>query len=246
MTFLTCTTCWADDEGWHSDPETRRTLPEDVVAVLTGTHAAAVDRLLRAFDAVGASGKPHVVFLEAETGLGKTRIVHEFYERLVTDRQPGGRHWLPGMVGTDGGFHIARKQVVPPCPDDSVDPAWLWLGGHCEVLRTGENLDPVRDALRGQIHQQTSLARTKRDNRQRKLGMLKAGASVAASVLPGVGIVGALSNVADGISTQVQYECHAASPRMREPLPAQLPPTLSEIQFWPSFDTVIVCVTALS
>lgn len=59
-----------------------------------------LDRLHEAWRAVAEGGGPRLVVLLAESGLGKTRLVQEFYARLAADhRSPEGEGYWPPRLG---------------------------------------------------------------------------------------------------------------------------------------------------
>jgi hypothetical protein len=71
------------------------------------------------------AGQPALVAIRAETGLGKTRLVQEFYRWLTRHSDDDG-YW-PDDLGCDG-----NNLRLNPVFDAGLDPAreipWLWLG----------------------------------------------------------------------------------------------------------------------
>ena len=70
-------------------------------------------------------GRPQVVVLLGESGLGKTRLVQEFYRWLSTAADPGG-YWPEAFTGEN-----ASLDVNPHFPADHLPTApipWLWWG----------------------------------------------------------------------------------------------------------------------
>lgn len=95
---------------------------EDELAVLTDAFAA-----IR-----GANAGPRLLVLCGESGVGKTRIVQQFYHWLAT------RHDAPG----EGGYWPDRigDAVNPPgpCnPGGAADLRFLWLGVACRIHNDG-------------------------------------------------------------------------------------------------------------
>ena len=71
--------------------------------------------------------KPQIVTLVAETGVGKSRIIQEFYRQLTVDTQ-----WDPNNFWPDAfQSHATQLQVNPEFPTDYTPdgpPRFLWLG----------------------------------------------------------------------------------------------------------------------
>ena len=92
----------------------------------------AVTALVGGFDRVRATKRPEMVVLESETGLGKTRIIQEFYARLARDRQGVPPYW-PERVDTQttGDVLRDRKRITPATPFTIPGGAplhYLWWG----------------------------------------------------------------------------------------------------------------------
>jgi tetratricopeptide (TPR) repeat protein len=64
-------------------------------------------------------GRPQVVVLLGESGLGKTRLVQEFYRWLSTNADPGG-YWPDAFTDVNPQFHADHR------PTASIP--WLWWG----------------------------------------------------------------------------------------------------------------------
>ena len=85
-------------------------------------------RLDEAWAAVaeGDGGEPQVVALVAESGLGKTRVVQEFYRRLAARMQGETvRYWPPTLGQVDDNLQV---HVEPSTCDPSAPVPFLWWG----------------------------------------------------------------------------------------------------------------------
>lgn len=98
---------------------------------------ALLEDLLSTFEAVKEQRQPRLVLLEAESGWGKSRLIHEFYRRIA-GTQPAPRYWpasiLDGVPEADrASLKTAegrRKRIYPETfevPEGAV-PQWLWWG----------------------------------------------------------------------------------------------------------------------
>jgi tetratricopeptide (TPR) repeat protein len=106
-----------------------------------------VDRLLSLYDRVLEEKVPHWVAIEAPTGWGKSRIVHEFYKRLAADRQLDGQYWSPSIGDDDQSTTARRKRVTPTRGlEPSAKPSWMWWGIECGVLN-GAPIDALAHRL---------------------------------------------------------------------------------------------------
>src|SRR4051812_24350510 len=77
----------AESTVWHRCGRGRR-------CVFVGAkRKAVVDQLVDLYDTVRTDQRPAMVVIESETGLGKTKILQEFYARLAADRQGVPPYW---------------------------------------------------------------------------------------------------------------------------------------------------------
>jgi hypothetical protein len=65
---------------------------------------------------------PLLVHLQAETGVGKTRIVHELYRALMAS----DRYWPEAIVAQN-----QRKAIYPPTSSSQGAPSIMWFGVPC-------------------------------------------------------------------------------------------------------------------
>ena len=83
--------------------------------------------LHNAWSATTITRTPQIVTLVAETGVGKSRIIQEFYRQLTVDTQ-----WDPNNFWPDAfQSHATQLQVNPEFPTDYTPdgpPRFLWLG----------------------------------------------------------------------------------------------------------------------
>ncbi|XBH20404.1 tetratricopeptide repeat protein [Jonesiaceae bacterium BS-20] len=113
-----------------------------------------VDGLLAIYDRVNQTGSPAWVSIEAPSGVGKTRIVREFYNRLAGERQPQPAYWPGSILGSrDMQFDdvsARRKQVYPEVTHVPGSlPAFFWWGITAS-LRSGTTADALAADL-GQL-----------------------------------------------------------------------------------------------
>ena len=111
---------------------------------LVGPHVDLVQKLVDRLDAVahGNESVPQVVVLRGESGVGKSRIVREFYSRLC-DRQTKPAYWPP-ITSPDGHTEadpLADRKVLGPPLDDFVWPpgalpSFGWWTFNCERLQS--------------------------------------------------------------------------------------------------------------
>src|SRR5688572_530467 len=93
-----------------------------------------LDYLVDRYDVAAQKGEPSVVTLEAPMGMGKTRIVQEFYERLAGSRQSAPPYWPPTVhagTATAALLH-ERKRIVPERFQVSGGASlpWFWWAVH--------------------------------------------------------------------------------------------------------------------
>jgi len=162
---------------------------EEEVAALVGAYQAV---------ARGGDDGPRIVVLLGEAGLGKTRLVQEFYARIAAEAERAGERYWPPVLG-----QVGDNLSVNP-PDASWDPTqpmpFLWWGvrlvdprGHNQ-LGTGvlaghveRHLAPHLEAMyRAQRHRQ----------RLRQLASM-GGAVVADAVTDMVPVLGLLKKVSE-------------------------------------------------
>jgi tetratricopeptide (TPR) repeat protein len=100
-----------------------------------------VDGLVELFVRVRTERSPLWVSLEAPTGWGKTRVVHEFYKRLAAEQQSQPPYWPDSIldaVPTEerallGAPEGRRKRVYPETVVRTAGslPDWFWWGIAC-------------------------------------------------------------------------------------------------------------------
>lgn len=110
-----------------------------------------VDLLFERFLAISRSQKPfpEIVVLLGDSGVGKTRVIQEFYRRLVTEYELSGNHHPPSIEpasfapGLDavGQLDSVRRAIVPANedrhPNDS--PRFLWIATSLPERLSGED-----------------------------------------------------------------------------------------------------------
>ncbi|MGK2348061.1 tetratricopeptide repeat protein [Actinomyces sp. W5033] len=123
-------------------------------SLLGAGHREIVERLLERLERVADPDcqEPRVIVLRGASGVGKTRIVQELYERLRQER--GDAYWPPlapvtrQHLGAGADPMPGRKLVAPPLtgfvwPEDAL-PTFGWWGFNCERLSTGNEMDVVQ------------------------------------------------------------------------------------------------------
>ncbi len=70
---------------------------------------AMADELVELFDRVVEDREPRWLSIEAGIGWGKTRLAHELYRVLASERQASGRYWPPTMLDGVEGTGLARR-----------------------------------------------------------------------------------------------------------------------------------------
>lgn len=120
-----------------------------------GDHALALGLLLDAYEDTRRQWLPRMVSLTAETGVGKTRVVQEFYRRVAATDP----YWPPVLRAPN-----QRKAVVPLKSDWSGEPMLLWLGLSCWQQPDGRPAVVLDSALPRQLaaHARGLLAREHR------------------------------------------------------------------------------------
>lgn len=120
----------------------------DKGALVGDKRAEIIDYLLGWYDAVAHGKGPFVVTLEAPTGMGKTRLVHEFYSQLARTRQAGVAYWPQELSTTDGQILTERKRIAPDrfaAPGGAALP-WLWWAIGCQASHVGTPLQSLQTA----------------------------------------------------------------------------------------------------
>lgn len=113
-----------------------------------------VDGLLATYDEVNRTGTAQWLSLEAPSGLGKTRVVREFYSRLAAERQVAPAYWPPTILGSrpdrPDDVSSRRKQVYPKVEHVPGSlPSFFWWG-IAASLRNGVASDALAEDL-GQL-----------------------------------------------------------------------------------------------
>lgn len=148
------------------------------------TNHRAVERMLRAAETSFALGTSCLIDLRGETGVGKTRIVHEFYRRLVVDDP----YWPPTITGKN-----QRKAIYPHVAPRGEMPGLMWLGVPCGRESNGAPLALLEAHLPRQLeaHARGLLLRSARSEGRR------AALATAAKAIVGLLGVDAINNLLD-------------------------------------------------
>ena len=132
-----------------------------MVNELLGPHVQIVDDLLKQLRDIqnGDTASPRVVVLEGPSGVGKTRIIQELYQKLRENDPYWPPMQEPVRVETAGADPMAARKLVAPNPKDFTWPAGAlpsfgWWGLNCERLSRGSYLDAVAE-LRPQLDAHT-------------------------------------------------------------------------------------------
>ena len=155
-----CALCWQGAAGVTTTPgrEERDGEASSICEVgdrlLGAGHREIVETLLARLERVADPGcdKPRVIVLRGASGVGKTRIIQELYERLRTMGED--RYWPPlapvtrQPLGAGADPMPGRKLVAPPLtgfvwPEEAL-PTFGWWGLNCERLSTGTEMDVVQ------------------------------------------------------------------------------------------------------
>ncbi len=113
-----------------------------------------VKGLANVYQQVQATGKVHWVSLEAESGWGKTRIVHQFYEHLASLQS--SRYWPPEIsyghdFASSKSIETRRKLTHPDYGvidrEAGSLPEFMWLGIDC-AFRNGLSQDELLADIR--------------------------------------------------------------------------------------------------
>jgi tetratricopeptide (TPR) repeat protein len=109
-----------------------------------------VAELVRLFSAVRDSGQPILTELVGSSGVGKTRVVQEFYERLAGDQS----YWPTSLIPADFAVGLGARKRIAVLDNTFVAPSgkpdWLWLGIECELTSRRSYSSDV-SKLRGQL-----------------------------------------------------------------------------------------------
>jgi hypothetical protein len=127
-------------------------------------HLQLVNHLVTAFNDVCA-GKVRVEVLRAPTGIGKTRVIQEFYARIAAAQQ-GQKYWPPRLE-SEGPWLQSRKQIFPRhvAPMEGAEIPWVWWGLSCTQRSDGSTSHPLFEhasqlyAHAGTLFNQTSRSR---------------------------------------------------------------------------------------
>lgn len=132
-----------------------------MVNELLGPHVQIVNDLLKQLRDIqnGDTASPRVVVLEGASGVGKTRIIQELYQKLRENDPYWPPMQEPVRVETAGADPMAARKLVAPNPKDftwpsGALPSFGWWGLNCERLSRGSYLDAVAE-LRPQLDAHT-------------------------------------------------------------------------------------------
>jgi len=140
-----------------------------------------------------AEPRPEIVVIAGDSGTGKTRIVQEFYRRLVEEREPAGsRHHPPELVpsldvmGSTAEIRLEATRAMVSPRDDQRDnmqePRFLWIA---------TNLPPRREAgkqmLVQSLQQSLEVYEEARQTRRGRLGWALRSTGEVARVVDGLG-----------------------------------------------------------
>lgn len=159
---------------------------------------AEVAALLASWDAVKAGDGPRAVALIAESGLGKTRLVQEFYAALVTREQGGAGYWPTGLSRERDDLRV--NPDLEECDLDAQLPFLWWA---IRLTNPGERNRATAGVLMGHVtdHLVPHLEPFHREQRRRqrlvKLAKLGVGtaADAALDLVPVLGIVKKVAEV---------------------------------------------------
>jgi tetratricopeptide (TPR) repeat protein len=116
--------------------------PLDVGPLSGQAHQDAVDELWQGYLDTIHRWRPRLVNVLGETGVGKTRVVQEFYKRVVS-KDP---YWPKELHGLN-----QRKTVAPSQQVWEGFPTLLWLGLSCFAHPDGRPWPVLEDGLRRQL-----------------------------------------------------------------------------------------------
>lgn len=111
--------------------------------------ASVVDRVVAQWDACRREKRSELVLIEGHPGVGKTRIVQEFYERL-RDTQPSPAYW-PSLLDAQPDTSLQDRGRIRPsqfqCPPGA-KPSYAWVAITCRLDEmSGEPLRALVDAV---------------------------------------------------------------------------------------------------
>lgn len=149
------------------------------------THKEACARLVSTFNEVERQWRPRLVNVTAETGVGKTRVVQEFFA-TVAARDP---YWPPVITrGND------RKAVEPRAAFEG-QPRIFWFGIPCYRDPSGRPTPALEIAMERQVRVHARALLTSEKRSQHWPAALKDGARVIGAL---VGL-GAVDELAKGL-----------------------------------------------
>ena len=156
-------------------------------------------------------GNPHFILLRGDSGIGKTRLIQEFFSWLSSRHD--NQHYWPDHLA-DSGKAMTLVPALPERPVSSTpDLPWLWMAVRCQE-RTHESDSIVAfDAVRRQLALHLAGLFQAQRRRAVHLNLVKAGFGLISSfALPGSGaLVQAINTALDGGSgTLGAYEFYDA------------------------------------
>jgi tetratricopeptide (TPR) repeat protein len=120
-----------------------------LVALLGEDRRALVAELVDLFDDAVTTASPRLVSLEGVQGVGKTRVIQEFYAELAR-RQAQPAYWPRSLVlPTTHDPLKTRKHIYPETVEAKGDAQlpWMWWGISCETSRGGTRRQTLAEDL---------------------------------------------------------------------------------------------------
>jgi predicted ATPase len=172
-------------------------------------------------------GISHLIDLRGETGVGKTRIVHELYRRLVVDDP----YWPSAITGKN-----QRKAIYPHAAPLGEMPMLMWLGVPCGRESNGAPLALLEAHLSRQLeaHARGFLLRSARSEGR------KAALATAAKAIVGLLGVDAINNILDLCGHY--EELREVSNDLRRGRETSERKELFEVSSWVDENTVSACI----
>lgn len=138
-----------------------------------------------------SKGKPQMAFVLADSGLGKTRLVQEFYEKLAREKNADA-YWPKQLSEKKN-----TMTLIPEMKDLSImayeKNEWMWLAIRCEETmsrNTVQNQTTALEALRNQVAIHVYPLMRKMEKKENNKKALRASLSVLASfAFPGGNVV---------------------------------------------------------